>query len=51
MFFEHQINILEWFFKGHVTEDWRADENADFHNRNNWLVFVSIKYFFQNLNN
>jgi len=23
------------FLKGHVTEDWRADENAFFHNRNN----------------
>jgi len=22
MFLERQINILEWFPKGHVTEDW-----------------------------
>ncbi len=27
MFFEHQISILEWFLKGHVTEDW--SNNAD----------------------
>ncbi len=31
MFIEHQISILEWFLKDHVTlksEDWLAAENS-----------------------
>jgi len=47
MFLEHQISILEWFLKDHVTEDWSNDaENSALHHRNKLLYFWSNKSLF-----
>ncbi len=46
MFLEQQISILEWFMKGHVTEDWMAAENiTEFQNINMAFMYSSYCIF------
>ncbi len=54
VFFEHQISILEWFLKDHVTQDWSNDaENSALHHKNKLyfkidilnVIFYNVKFF------
>jgi len=45
LFLVHQISILEWFLKDHVSEDWSIDaENVAFQIQEQYDVVYRIFY-------